>query len=128
MNSPPSGLCHAPRAAIALASFALVCWPSIVTAQPASLNAASNQQRIVTPETADPFVARRNANAQANAEYRVSRQSSKREQRAAVAEANARYKEEIANARINRKADRDAANNALKATELEQPNPPRRSH
>ncbi|MFM0326549.1 hypothetical protein [Caballeronia glebae] len=128
MNSPPSGLCHAPRAAIALASLALVCWPSIVTAQLASLKAASDQQRIVTPENADPFVARRNANAQANAEYRASRQSSKREQRAAVAEANARYKEEVANARINRKADRDAANNALKATELEQPNPPRRSH
>jgi hypothetical protein len=82
-----------PRAAIALASFALVCWPSIVTAQPASLNAAPDEPRIVTPETADPFVARRNANAQANAEYRASKQQSKREKRAAVSEANARYKE-----------------------------------
>lgn len=83
---------------------------------------------MVAPESTDPLIVRRNANAQANAEYRASKQLSKREQRAAVSEANARYKEEVANARINRKADRDAANNALKATELEHPDAPTRAH
>ncbi len=128
MKSHASSMCHAPWAAIALASLAFICWPSIAMAQPASLEDASGEQRIVTPGKADPFVARRNANAQANADYHASKQSSKRERRTAIAEANAHYKEEVDNARINRKADRDAANNALKATELEQPDPPRRSH
>ncbi|MFM0053073.1 hypothetical protein [Caballeronia grimmiae] len=125
---PICRLCGAPKAAIAVASIAFACWPSFVNAQPEAPNSASGEHRIVAPESTDPFVARRNADAQANVEYRASKQLSKREQRAAVSEANARYKEEVANARINRKADRDAANNALKATELEQPNPPRRSH
>ncbi|WP_277184181.1 hypothetical protein [Caballeronia sp. BR00000012568055] len=118
----------APEAAIALAAIAFACWPSFATAQPEATNAASEEHWIVAPESADPFVVRRNADTHADAEYRASKQLSKEEQRAAVSEANARYKEEVANARINRKADRDAANNALKATELEQPNPPRRSH
>lgn len=119
---------HAPGAAIALASIAFACWPPYATAQPDAPDAASGEHRKVTPESTDPFVVRRNADAEANAEYRASKQLSKRAQRAAVSEANSRYKEEVANARINRKADRDAANNALKATELEHPDAPTRSH
>jgi len=68
-------------------------------------------------------------NAQANAEYGASKKASKNERRASVKEANAQYKEEVSNARINRKADRDAANNSLKATELDRTTaPPHVSH
>jgi hypothetical protein len=87
----------------------------------ASKSAAPAEQRIVDPAPTDPLVVRRNANAQAAAEYRASKQASKRELSATVKDAKARYKEEVENARINRKADRDAASNALKASEFPSP-------
>jgi hypothetical protein len=67
----------------------------------------------------DPFVQRRNANAQANAEYRASKKASKQQEQAAVDDAKAQYKEEVANAKINRKADKNAAMNELRASEPE---------
>ncbi|SAK93842.1 hypothetical protein [Caballeronia ptereochthonis] len=115
-------------AAVAAISMALAFWAPSAMAQPDASDAPSGERRIVAPATTDPLVTRRNATAQANAEYRASRQLSKDERRAAVAEANARYKEEVANARINRKADHAAASIALKATELDQPSAPNRSH
>ncbi|SAL17668.1 hypothetical protein AWB68_00516 [Caballeronia choica] len=69
----------------------------------------------------DPFVQRRNANAQANAEYRASKKTSKQQMEAVVDDAKALYDEEVANAKINRKADRNAAMNELKASEPERP-------
>ena len=69
----------------------------------------------------DPFVQRRNANAQANAEYRASKKASKQQMQAAVDDAKAHYDEEVANAKINRKADKNAATNELRASEPRAP-------
>lgn len=106
-----------------LSSQCLVAAAAVVLTTCTPLCAAQSrtpeQHRIVAPASTDPFVARRNANAQANAEYRAAKKVSKSERRASVNEADAQYKEEVGNARINRKADRDAASNALKASELE---------
>lgn len=115
--------CLAPFAAMVIA-----LWAPFATAQSEPPGDLSGEHRIVAPASTDPLVVRRNAIAQANAEYRASKKLSKRDKRAAVADAQAHYKEEVTNARINRKADRDAANNTLKATELDQPDAPRRSH
>ncbi|MFM0136352.1 hypothetical protein [Caballeronia grimmiae] len=111
-----------------VAAMVIAFWAPFATAQSDAPGRMSREHRIVAPANTDPFVVRRNANAKANAEYRASKQMSKRDKRAAVADAQAHYKEEVTNARINRKADRDAANNTLKATELDQPDTPRRSH
>jgi hypothetical protein len=70
----------------------------------------------------DPFVQKRNANAQATAEYRALKNVSKQQMQVTEDEAKARYKEEVANAKINRKADKDAAMNELKSSEPEHPN------
>lgn len=129
LSSEPRQTSLARVAAIVFAAVTtlMLCAP-LATAQPKAPGVVPGEQRIVAPASTDPFVVRRNANAQANAEYRASKQMSKRDKRAAVADAQAHYTEEVTNARINRKADRDAANNTLKATELDQPDVPRRSH
>ncbi|SAK48386.1 hypothetical protein AWB82_01163 [Caballeronia glebae] len=74
------------------------------------------QQNLVAPAPTDPLVQRRNANAQANAEYRASKKASKSELKAENQQAKAQYKEEVQNAKINRKADKDAAKAELNAT------------
>ncbi|KXU85651.1 hypothetical protein CR51_39605 [Caballeronia megalochromosomata] len=80
------------------------------------------QQNLVAPAPTDPLVQRRNANAQANAEYRASKKASKAELKAQNQQAKAQYKEEVQNAKINRKADKDTAKAELNATE---PNAPK---
>ena len=113
------------RRLLAAASLMLMAWAHPCAAQ----SQAPAEHRIVAPASTDPLVTRRNANAQANAEYRASKKALKNERRASVKDADAQYKEEVGNARINRKADRDAANNALKATELDRTAaPPHVSH
>ncbi|SAL74348.1 hypothetical protein AWB74_04642 [Caballeronia arvi] len=72
---------------------------------------------VVAPAPTDPLVQRRNANAEANAEYRASKKASKAELKAQNQQAKAQYKEELQNAKINRKADKDAAKAELNATE-----------
>lgn len=61
------------------------------------------QQDLAAPGPTDPLVQKRNADAQANAEYRQSKKVSK-----------AQYKEQVSNAKMNRKADKQAASNQLK--------------
>ncbi|WP_250513637.1 hypothetical protein [Caballeronia sp. INDeC2] len=78
-------------------------------------------QNVVAPAPTDPLVQRRNANAQANAEYRASKKASKAELKAQSQQAKAQYKEEVQNAKINRKADKDAAKAELNATEPSTP-------
>ncbi|MDR5737830.1 MULTISPECIES: hypothetical protein [unclassified Caballeronia] len=73
------------------------------------------QQNIVAPAPTDPLVQKRNADAQANAEYKASKKASKAEMKAAKKEANAQYKEEVRNAKINKKADKAAAKDELNA-------------
>ncbi|SAK88441.1 hypothetical protein AWB79_06299 [Caballeronia hypogeia] len=80
------------------------------------------QQNLVAPAPTDPLVQRRNANAQANAEYKASKKASKAELAAQSKQAKAQYKEEVKNAKVNRKADKDAAKAELNATE---PNAPK---
>jgi hypothetical protein len=75
------------------------------------------QQRMVAPAPTDPLVQKRNATAQANAEYSASKKASKAELKASKKQASAQYKEEVKNAKINRKADKDAAKAELNATE-----------
>jgi hypothetical protein len=74
------------------------------------------QQRMVAPAPTDPLVQKRNATAEANAEYRASKKASKAELKASKQQANAQYKEQVKNAKINRKADKDAAKAELNAT------------
>jgi hypothetical protein len=96
--------------------------PTIPNGQASAAGVPTPAQRPVTQAPTDPFVQRRNANAQAAAEYRASKKASKQQMQATVEEAKARYKEEVANAKINRKADKDAAMNELKSSEPERPN------
>ena len=96
--------------------------PTIPNGQASAAGVPTPAQRPVAQVPTDPFVQRRNANAQAAAEYRASKKASKQQMQATVEEAKARYKEEVANAKINRKADKDAAMNELKSSEPERPN------
>ncbi|GGD68159.1 hypothetical protein [Caballeronia grimmiae] len=72
-------------------------------------------QNLVAPAPTDPLVQKRNADAQANAEYRASKKASKAELKAADKEAKAQYKQEVRNAKINKKADKQAAKDDLNA-------------
>jgi hypothetical protein len=72
-------------------------------------------QNVVAPGSTDPLVQKRNADAQANAEYRASKKASKAEMKAANKDAKAQYKEQVRNAKINRKADKEAAKDDLNA-------------
>ncbi len=93
--------------------------PTVPNGQASDAGAQTPAQRPVTQAPTDPFVQRRNAKAQAAAEYRASKKASRQQKQATVEEAKARYKEEVANAKINRKADKNAAMNELKSTESE---------
>jgi hypothetical protein len=64
-------------------------------------------QTLTAPGSTDPLVQKRNADAQANAEYRASKKTAKTQ-----------YKEQVQNAKINKKADKQTANNQMNA-ELE---------
>jgi hypothetical protein len=75
------------------------------------------QQNLVAPGPTDPLVQKRNADAKANAEYRASRKASKEDLKASQKAAKAQYKEQVRNARINQKADKQAANNQLNSDE-----------
>ncbi|KIG04466.1 hypothetical protein [Caballeronia concitans] len=72
-------------------------------------------QNLVAPASPDPLVQKRNADAQASAEYRASKKASKAELKAANKEAKAQYKQEVRNAKINKKADKEAAKDDLNA-------------
>jgi len=64
---------------------------------------APTQQTLTAPTSPDPLVQKRNADAQANAEYRSAKQASK-----------AQYRQQVDNAKVNRQADQQAARNQLK--------------
>jgi hypothetical protein len=78
-------------------------------------------QNLVAPASNDPLVQKRNANAQANAEYRASKKASKEQLKATSKEAKAQYKEEVRNAKINQKADKQTAKDELNAAEPSTP-------
>jgi len=102
------------------------------TAQPAGADATGQMsapaaqtapapQNIVAPAPTDPLVVKRNANAQASAEYKASKKASKQELKATSKEAKAQYKEQVRNAKINKKADNQTANDELKSAEPDGP-------
>ncbi len=70
--------------------------------------------RLTASGSTDPLVQKRDANAQANAEYRASKKASKAELKDQQKAAKAQYKEEVRGAKINQKADKQAANNEMK--------------
>ena len=70
-------------------------------------------QRLVAPGSADPLVQKRNADAQANAEYRASKKTSKAQMKQEQKDAKAQYKQDVKNAKVNKKAEKDAASNDL---------------
>jgi hypothetical protein len=82
-----------------------------------SAQTAPLPQNIVAPAPTDPLVVKRNANAQASAEYKASKQDLK----ATNKEAKAQYKEQVRNAKINKKADNQTANDELKSAEPDGP-------
>jgi outer membrane biosynthesis protein TonB len=88
-------------------------------AQPQAMQAAPvtpQPQNLTAPAPTDPLVQKRNADAQANAEYRASKKASKAELKAENKQAKAQYKEQVRNAKVNRKADKDAAKAELNET------------
>jgi hypothetical protein len=105
------------------------------TAQPSAADAAGQMsaqaapaaqsapppQNMVAPAPTDPFVVKRNANAQASAEYKASKKASRQELKATSKEAKAQYKEQVRNAKINKKADNQTANDDLKSAEPDGP-------
>jgi hypothetical protein len=82
---------------------------------PVATRALTPARELVEPAPSDPFVQKRNANAKANTEYRTSKQASKQELQATIKDARAKYREEVDNAKINRKGDRNAATNEWKS-------------
>ncbi len=117
------GTTFAAFAAVASSAFAQTPQPSAADATgqiPAQ--AAPAPQNLVAPTSTDPLVQKRNANAQANAEYKASKKASKQEMQATSKEAKAQYKEQVRNAKINKKADKQTANDDLRAAE---PNTPK---
>ena len=86
-----------------------------------SAQTAPPPQNIVAPAPTDPLVVKRNANAQASAEYKASKKASKQDLKATNKEAKAQYKEQVRNAKINKKADNQTANDELKSAEPDGP-------
>jgi hypothetical protein len=72
-------------------------------------------QRLVAPGSTDPLVQKRNADAQANAQYHATKKASKAQLKQEEKEAKAQYKQDVTNAKINKKADKQAASNELNA-------------
>jgi len=112
---------------LSASAFAQTAQPAAVDAGQMSAPAAPSAQtapppqNIVAPAPTDPLVVKRNANAQASAEYKASKKASTKELKATSKEAKAQYKEQVRNAKINKKADRQTANDQLKAAEPDGP-------
>jgi hypothetical protein len=70
--------------------------------------------RLTASGSTDPLVQKRDANAQANAEYKASKKASKAELAQQQKAAKSQYKEQVRDAKINQKADKQAANNEMK--------------
>ncbi|CAE6699145.1 hypothetical protein R69927_03356 [Paraburkholderia domus] len=70
--------------------------------------------RLTASGSTDPLVQKRDANAQANAEYKASKKASKAELKQQQKAAKSQYNEQVHDAKINQKADKQAANNEMK--------------
>jgi|GEM_PF-506897 len=94
--------------------------PSVQTMQPDVAPAAQGVQtppppsRLTASGSPDPLVQKRDADAKANAEYRESKKASKAELKAQQKAAKDQYRTQVRGAKLNRKADRETANNEMK--------------
>src|SRR5277367_6242218 len=71
-------------------------------------------QRLTASGSTDPLVQKRDANAKANAEYSASKKASKEQLKQQQAAARSQYKQQVSDAKLNKKADKEAANNEMK--------------
>ncbi|WP_028226855.1 hypothetical protein [Paraburkholderia ferrariae] len=78
--------------------------PSQAPAAAGVAQPAPAPQNLTAPGPTDPLVQKRNADAQANTEYRQAKK-----------EAKSQYKAQVKDAKINRKADRQAADYEMKS-------------
>jgi hypothetical protein len=93
--------------------------PSAQAMQPDAAPAAQGVQapppsRLTASGSPDPLVQKRDADAQANAEYRASKKASKAELKAQQKAAKDQYKAQVRGAKLNQKADKQTANNEMK--------------
>jgi hypothetical protein len=88
--------------------------PSQAPAAAGVAQPAPAPQNLTAPTSTDPLVQKREANAQASAEYRSARKSANAEYKDAKKQAKSQYKSQVKDAKINRKADREANNSEMK--------------
>ena len=101
----------APSAAPAMAPGAA---PGQAPAAAGIAQPAPAPQSLSAPQSPDPLVQKRNANAAANAEYRSAKKSANAEYGEAKKQAKSQYKAQVKDAKINRKADRQANDSEMK--------------
>lgn len=71
-------------------------------------------QRLTASGSTDPLVQKRDANAKANAEYSASKKASKQQLKEQQTAARSQYKQQVQDAKLNKKADKQTANNEMK--------------
>lgn len=88
--------------------------PSQAPAAAGIAQPAPAPQNLTAPQSADPLVQKRNANAAANAEYRSAKKSANAEYGDAKKQAKSQYKAQVQDAKIIHKADRQANDSEMK--------------
>jgi len=88
--------------------------PSQAPAAAGVAQPAPAPQNLTAPQSNDPLVQKRSANAQANAEYRSAKKSANAEYSDAKKQAKSQYKSQVKDAKINHKADRQANDSEMK--------------
>ncbi|WP_027817333.1 hypothetical protein [Paraburkholderia bannensis] len=88
--------------------------PSQAPAAAGVAQPAPAPQNLTAPTSTDPLVQKRDANAQASAEYRSAKKSANAEYKDAKKQAKSQYKSQVKDAKINRKADRQANDSEMK--------------
>ena len=88
--------------------------PSQAPAAAGIAQPAPAPQGMTAPQSTDPLVQKRNANAAANAEYRSAKKSANAEYGDAKKQAKSQYKAQVKDAKINHKADRQANDSEMK--------------
>lgn len=88
--------------------------PSQAPAAAGIAQPAPAPQNLTAPQSPDPLVQKRNANAQASAEYKSAKKSANTDYKDAKKQAKSQYKSSVKDAKINRKADRQTNNAEMK--------------
>lgn len=88
--------------------------PSQAPAAAGIAQPAPAPQNLTAPTSTDPLVQKRDANAQASAEYRSAKKSANAQYKDAKKQAKSDYKSQVKDAKINRKADRQVNDSEMK--------------